>query len=567
MRATRRLLVFTLGALALGQIVMSLAGADLGDINWRPSGTLGNPNALGAVAGALALALAALGRWRLAGLAAALPLVLLLVASRSRGAALAFGSVSAVLAWRRFGARAVLIMAAGAALLVFVPNPLWERITSLRAEHAFSRPFLWGVALHNLVEAPLGIGPGMNRYVFPADAWDPSAHWLLHQRHAVGLTHNVLLTLGLEWGWAALAAALGLLAWAGARLWSRRPPDALGQAGALGAAVLLVECQVDALAQNPVAFSLCLLLGAVARGRLPRRVAGSAASGAASGTAPVGDPATAGAGLSGKVAAGGALLAAALLLTATARHQTLLADIGATDALLSRYAAGQVEVGEVRDRLTAVVAAWPDAPPGWSRWMDFEEARLRERLEAGAGPGELAPDVERMHRVMQGARRASPRDVGLARQCADVLLLLHRSLERRDGITLEQTPLLDAWWPAMEALLALDPLDVEARLRVALEAQGADRPGLRDKQMAELLRLEPDYAWAWLVRARHQEVDGRWEAALHAWLRAREALLNCRIHARVDEPRSRRFYLRNLDLVDLTMIQRRIVALRRQLYF
>ena len=85
--------------------------------------------------------------------------------------------------------------------------------------------------------------------------------------------------------------------------------------------------------------------------------------------------------------------------------------------------------------------------------------------------------------------------------------------------------------------------------------------------VAELLRLEPDYAWAWLVRARHQEVDGRWEAALHAWLRAREALLNCRIHARVDEPRSRRFYLRNLDLVDLTMIQRRIVALRRQLYF
>ena len=149
-RATRRLLVFTLGALALGQIVMSLAGADLGDINWRPSGTLGNPNALGAVAGALALALAALGRWRLAGLAAALPLVLLLVASRSRGAALAFGSVSAVLAWRRFGARAVLIMAAGAALLVFVPNPLWERITSLRAEHAYPRPFLWSAALENM---------------------------------------------------------------------------------------------------------------------------------------------------------------------------------------------------------------------------------------------------------------------------------------------------------------------------------------------------------------------------------------------------------------------------------
>ncbi|HZL99970.1 MAG TPA: O-antigen ligase family protein, partial [Planctomycetota bacterium] len=237
----------------------------------RPTGTLGNPNALGAVAAACGLVLAGLAgltRRSFLLLLAVLPLV---VSTGSRGAMAALAATLLLLAIRRRRWKLLAALAlAGVALLV-IPNPLVERLSRLEPEHAFSRPFLWRAALHSIAGNPLGIGPSMNLYVFPAQAWDAAHPWLLHQRHSVGLTHNALLTLALEWGWLAGAAALAVAAWALlAILRQPRRADPLGTGALLGATVLLLELQVDGLEQNPLAFSLFLLLAAIVLARLPR---------------------------------------------------------------------------------------------------------------------------------------------------------------------------------------------------------------------------------------------------------------------------------------------------------
>jgi O-antigen ligase len=136
----------------------------------------------------------------------------------------------------------------------------------------FTRPFLWGTALEIAREHPTGLGPAMFKYVFPAHALDPERPWLLHQRHEVGLAHNVFLTLAVEWGWLAAAALLGLLAWSALRMLrapgGRRDPLRLG--ATLGACVLLLELQVDGIEQNQLVFTVFLLLVAAALARLPR---------------------------------------------------------------------------------------------------------------------------------------------------------------------------------------------------------------------------------------------------------------------------------------------------------
>ena len=90
---------------------------------------------------------------------------------------------------------------------------------------------------------------------------------------------------------------------------------------------------------------------------------------------------------------------------------------------------------------------------------------------------------------------------------------------------------------------------------------------LRDELLEVLFGLEPDYAWAWYMLARFLETEGRPEQSLYAYIRTIEALGNCALKTRVDNPRSRAFYQGNLARVDPAHVWRRIAALRREVYF
>jgi len=530
-------------ALLLTSIVIGQAAAVLGGLDGagdRATGTLGNPNALGAVAAACGLALA--GLWGLTRRSFLLVLLVLplVLATGSRGALATLAGALLLLAMRRRRWKLLAALAAVGLLVLVTPNPVAERLRQLQPEHSFTRPFLWRAALTSIAEHPLGIGPAMNQYVFPAHAWDPDHPWLLHQRHSVGLTHNVLLTLALEWGWLAGAAALALTAWAVVAV-LRQPPrfDPLAAGAALGATVLFLELQVDGLEQQPIAFSLFLLLAACALARLPRPRSGPS--------------------LPGRVVA--ALLVAALLALSGLtvwRTTGLLAARGADEALAA-FRENRLDVQGARAAIARAEAALPGELPPLLRRCDLEEAHVRRLLDDAAPGPRVAEAADLARGALDAARAVNPADPSLPRRAAD----LETELRFRTGRPKDwERPI-----KALQSVLALDPLDVETRWELAHVAQRAGQHALRDEQTALVFGLEPDYALAWDGLARLLEADGDLEGALHAAVRAEEAWLNCKIKVHFPEAGSSAFYRNNLDTVSLPELRARIRTLRQTLYF
>lgn len=540
--STRRWWTALLVALVAGQALVVIFGpVPEGEVP-RPEGTLGNPNTLGALVGAAALALAGFAGFRRAALAALAPVGIFVLATRSRGAVAALGLVLLVLVvrqgrWRLLGALALL-----AALLVVVPNPLRTRVAAMRPHDAFSRPFLWGAALPSIAEHPLGIGPGMNKYVFPAHAFDPERPWLVHQRHTVGLTHNVLLTLTLEWGWLAGAAALIAALCAGLRLAARGPPDPLRTGAALGAAVLFLECQVDGIEQNPVAFGVFLLLAATA---LARR------------------PGPAWLVLPGRAVAGAALLVGLALPALALPRARALAAQSAAERAVAAFVAGAPDDPQA---LRALCERAERLAPAESRpprlRFEYEDARLR-RLVAGEPPAPadaLAGTLEAALAALDRARAVHPADAALARQGARLCLFAGREVQRSDALRARYLRL-------MQDALALDPLDVDGHWDLAQEARKHGEHALAQRHLDALFAIEPDHAFAWYSMARLREFDGDLHGALHDYVRAEEAWLNCIVKAEAANPKTRSFYEKNLQKTDLAVVRARLVALREALYF
>jgi len=530
-------------ALLLTSIVIGQAAAVLGGLDGnggRVTGTLGNPNALGAVAAACSLALAGLwGGTRRSFLLVLLVLPLVL-ATGSRGALAALAGTLLLLAVRRRRWKLLAALAAAGALVLVIPNPAAERLQQLQPEHSFTRPFLWGAALASIAEHPLGIGPAMNQYVFPTHAWDAEHPWLLHQRHSVGLTHNVLLTLALEWGWLAGAAALLLTAWAVLTV-LRHPTrfDPLGAGAALGATVLFLELQVDGLEQQPIAFSLFLLLGACALARLPR---------------PRARPS-----LPGRAVA--ALLVVALLALSglTAWRTSGLLAAREADEALAAFRDGRLDVEAARAAIARAEAALPGELPPRLRRCDLEEAQVRRLLDEAASRPRVAEAAALARAALDSARAINPADPALPRRAA----ALETELRFRTGRPQDwERPIED-----LQSVLALDPLDVETRWELAHVAQRAGLHALRDEQVALVFGLEPDFALAWDGLARLLEADGDLEDALHAAVRAEEAWFNCAIKVRFPEAGSSAFYRNNLETVSLPELRARIRSLRERLYF
>jgi hypothetical protein len=72
---------------------------------------------------------------------------------------------------------------------------------------------------------------------------------------------------------------------------------------------------------------------------------------------------------------------------------------------------------------------------------------------------------------------------------------------------------------------------------------------------------------AWFEAGQLSEEAGDPATALHHYVRAQEALRNSRLLAGLADLRTREFYARNVQSVDLQRLLERIAELRRNLYF
>jgi len=532
---TRRALAVMLGLAALAQaLVVFLNGDGLA----RVQGTLGNPNLFGAFVAAVGLAVGAFARWRPMSMALLALFSVMLLQTGSRGAFVAGASVLLAFAARR-GVRVGLTVALIIAVFLWiVPNPLTERVSALDEHLAYSRPFLWGVGLENVAAHPLGLGAGMNKYVFPARAYDPAHPWLVAQRHEVGLTHNLFLTLALEWGWLACAAGLGLLVWTAVRALRPGPGklggDRLGQGAGLGAAVLLVESQVDGLEQNPLLFSLFLLLAAVVLRR-------------------IGHP-TLRARVSGRVV--GATLGAAALLLALAVGKIHAERLDASRATASVRAWHErtLDTDAARQRIAELTARHPDSAQITRARLDLEVAVLRRELRVGASPAQGAELAARTWQAFDAAVAANGVDPRVRRRGAEAALALYRRTGRGDAA-------FERYAELAGELLRLDPYDFDARRELALEAHGADRPELVQEQLGVLLEQAPYDAFGWWIRGLSASAEGRTSDAYAAFVRTRELIWEARVPSGARNPGARDAVEQLLARVDLTQLD----AQRREL--
>jgi tetratricopeptide (TPR) repeat protein len=156
------------------------------------------------------------------------------------------------------------------------------------------------------------------------------------------------------------------------------------------------------------------------------------------------------------------------------------------------------------------------------------------------------------------ARSLNPADPELVRWHANLELWLHFNANGGGQA-------LDAYFETMDDLLRLDPLDVGAMRRMAVQLGAVGRQAEMDALLDRILELEPDDAMAWIMRGRYSALDGHTESALHAFVRAKEAIFNCRVKAHSNSPRTRRFYEKILQDADLSMVRRSIRNLRLSL--
>lgn len=513
---------------------------------WRPMGSLGNPNTLGAVVGATVAGLAAVFRWRWAALILLVPFLWLLVESQSRGAMASTLIVLTVFGLRHRVGLTLALLCIGVLSLAMIPNPFWDRMTALPTGHTYSRPMIWSIALVVVAAHPLGLGPAMYRYIFPLYGEVSEHPWLLHQRHSIGLTHNALLTLWAEWGWLAGGAVCCLLVWAAIRLWRRGRADPLLQATTLVASVLFVQSLVDGLEQNPIPFTLFLFCLAIALKR-------------ASPT--LGNPSLSGRHVGGVVAVISVLLLFVGLKEPIAQEPVRLAkEVWTTWRSQEVNDSQRIDTAEVRRLMERAQEARANNPAVHLLRFDFEFAAYREARATGASDDTCGALARAATAAVRRARQLSPRDPEPVAKEARLLRRLYHDSGKAQGV-------LETYLVTMEELLERDPLDVDSRWALAREALRSERTPFAQRQLDDLFALEPDHAEAWWILGRTREVESDLEAALYAYVRAEEAVLNCRIKLEVANPRSEAFYQRMLDQTDLGDIRRRIAHLRQALYF
>ena len=246
----------------------------------RPAGTFFNPNFLaGFLAAALLLVVGGLifpqpgDRRRLPRIALAVCeatlLFAALLATGSRGGALAIGAGLLVLLTLRSWRAAAAAFTVAAAVVLLIPNPLVHRVRTLAQtdNFAFTRIEIWKSAWSMMLDNPwLGVGLGQFEYVSNRYAFPVTTHWARYTRVAEN-AHSEYLQAGAELGVPGLLVAIGmvaLLVQAAVRRLRAIPRASRGPIATLLAAIVSVAAQsaVDFPLHTPPAALLLVLLAA-----------------------------------------------------------------------------------------------------------------------------------------------------------------------------------------------------------------------------------------------------------------------------------------------------------------
>jgi tetratricopeptide (TPR) repeat protein len=255
-----------------------------------------------------------------------------------------------------------------------------------------------------------------------------------------------------------------------------------------------------------------------------------------------------------------ALAAAALsLLSQVAVRTQRVVAVQAAQEAWHAYQAGQADEGEVRASLKRAEEVASAEESLAEVRFSFEARVYRGALQTGAEAEELDWQERRVWAAAEAARLLNPADSRLERTIADHA---YRVLTQAKGGGEARR----RYFTSMRRLLELDPLDVTSRRQLAREYAGEGQYELMEAAFDSLFAIEPDDAAAWVLRGRYRLLHGDTEGALYAYVRAQEAVFNCRVKASVDAPRSQQYFDSVLRLVDLQAVRRRIAELRREAY-
>ncbi len=523
-------------------------------VAWRPVGPFANPNVLGAWAGALALLAARVIRGLVPRLLVTLAMVAVLLATRSRGAlviTLFMASYAAPPGVAR--RRIVLALSALAFSLLVIPNPLRDRWVQAAAFDSFSRLDYWRFALSFIPEHPFGIGAGEYVDAVAAVAFDPARTWLVHQRHEVGLTHNALLTVWVEWGWLAGVAVVALIPWTVRQLAARDPrvpsgQDPLRRGATAAAGVVFLESLIDGVEQSALAFTLFLVVLALALARssrrevvwqtLPTRVVGALG-----------------------------LLAVVALLAVGGQRERVFRALNEARRTTEARAAGLATLGDVD-------AAFETAATSHDRAVraHLERGRLWADHARALPAGERAERLVALTRARLSLAAAAERDPRASAPGTATAEAWRLEVWAAGAGLSDPTRAETAVETALNDHLARDPHDVEAlaaRSFVPFLSHSVHGTEIAhpDVHAGRALALEPNYVTLLVEYAERAERANEPSVALYRYVRAAEAVVNARRLRASPSPASRAFYEGQLAATDLSDLLARAQALRRILYF
>lgn len=414
-------------------------------------------------------------------LLAALVLAPLLVATGSKAGVMFFVALVLVVlvGTTRLGfVRTGLLVGAVAAAVFVVPNPLRTRLLASETNQVYPRRFYYRVALENIAEHPLGIGPGMNKFHFSKRAFDESEPSYLHRRREVGLVHNVFLGSALETGWiGACGVALFVVAFLrrGARRFREASPLAIGAFA--GATLLWLHAQVDGLSQSTVMMSTLFALVALVRAESERRVRS---------TGGVRVP---------RIVSGFALLVVLALPVP-----------GIASALASRHLiAGDAALAAADPRLAFV--EFSEA----SSITPLDTVPRKRAIEALLYVFDLTLDpmiVQNLGALAGEVAALNPLDPEPWLLSARAIVTLHLKLK-----VPAEHKLMDDAQQRMGKALEIDPLDVETRLGRARLLGFLGRPAEAIEQARQVIAYEPNYVDAHVFLSEQLEGAGDFDSA------------------------------------------------------
>ena len=240
---------------------------------FNPNGLAGYLLAISPLVAARFLLVPAPARRRALLLAVLALMLVAILCTRSRALVVAFLSFG-VLLFARFRGKAVIGLAAALLLLLAVPNPLRERMLTLRQgdPYAWERLRIYEASLEMIRDHPAGVGLGLYKYYYPRYGRAVESVKVGRYEKTANTAHSELLHLAAELSPLAplllLGIALPLIVFVllrfrsfGARVTPPASPDALG--AACGLLAILAHALIDANLHETAIAVLAVVLAAM----------------------------------------------------------------------------------------------------------------------------------------------------------------------------------------------------------------------------------------------------------------------------------------------------------------